>query len=436
MPTDVINAPAPRLFTAAGVLCVGLSLLTSCTRREGGAPAEPPPANRLHLPAPVPPAQVAAPAPPSNLYDGLTLDQWRDRIQQLDFKSPERAAAVPGLREIIRDSDAPWFTRRQAALTLGRIAEPATAAIADLMRLLDEPVEPVETTPPLWSLKSLALFGPLAVQAAPKTTVILNDNSIPLILRLTATETLARIGASSASGIQALIDGSAGTLTTSSESDHLELRVACIEALQLPAPASAVPVLMTACEDPAERIRHAAAATLGFLGTRAEPTAELLGSLTVFDDSPVVRETAARALAKIGDRAAEVLQRLLAHDDAAVQLLAIDAISRTTIDRRGIAYALKPLLDSPEPFVAARALDAWWTLTRDPDPILDKLITFVESDDRRVRKSASDTLLRMGPAASPMQMELKRIVREGSPSSKTAAERILRSISPPVRQGD
>jgi hypothetical protein len=216
---------APRLLAAAGVLCFGLAAWGQEERR----------------------------------YDGRTLDEWRARIQQLDYSSPDRAAAVPGLREIILDEEAPWFTRRQAALTLGRIGEPARGTVADLIRLLGAPLEPVETSPPLWALKALALFGPLAAQAAPEAIRILADERAPIILRLTSTETLGRIGLESSAGLATLIEGAAGRLTTANSSDQLELRIACLEALQLAGPPSAVPTLIAACSDPSERIRHAAA---------------------------------------------------------------------------------------------------------------------------------------------------------------------------------
>ncbi len=236
------------------------------------------------------------------LYDGLTLDQWRDRIQRIDFQAADRGRHVQGLREIVRDESAPWFSRRQAALTLGRLGDPASAAIADLVGLLKAPAEPLETAPPLWALKALALFGPSAVMAAPDAIAVLKDVRQSMILRLTSTETLARIGIASADGIAVLIAGAGGQLPAASDSDQLELRIACIEALQLPAPPSAVPMLLVALDDDADRIRHAAAATAGFLGTRAEPAAESLGAMVVFDDVPVVRETAARSLAGWGWR--------------------------------------------------------------------------------------------------------------------------------------
>ena len=49
-------------------------------------------------------------------------------MKSLDFQSPEAAVEVPGLIEIVENEAVPWFTRRQAALTLGRIGEPAASA--------------------------------------------------------------------------------------------------------------------------------------------------------------------------------------------------------------------------------------------------------------------------------------------------------------------
>lgn len=385
---------APRLLAAAGVLCVGLVAFAQDVKR----------------------------------YAGRTLDEWRELIQELDFKSPERARAVPGLRAIVNDNDVPWFTRRQAALTLGRIGEPAAPTIKDLIKLLRAPVEPVETSPPLWSLKALALFGPLAAEAGPDAIRILRDANAPIILRLTSTETLGRIGATSSDGIEALIEGGAGKLETANAADELELRIACLEALQLAGPPSAVPMLIAACSDPAERIRHAAAATLGFLGARGEPAAEVLGSLVVFDETPVVRETAARALAKLGDRGIAILQKLLQNEDRDVLVYALDGAGRTVNRRREIAPALKPLFESHDEVVAVRAMNAWWLVTREVEPILNRLVERIASDDREVRKVAADTLRVMGTAARPARRQLEQMAAKGSDEEQAAAKRVLRAI--------
>ncbi len=368
-------------------------------------------------------ADEPSPNGPVRRYDGRTLEEWRRDIQLLDFQSPERAAAVPGLRQIIRDPEAPWFTRRQAALTLGRIAEPARPAIADLINLLDVPAEPIETAPPLWALKALALFGPLAREAAPRAIAILRDEQQPSILRMTATETLARIGIASADGISALIDGAAGRLGS-----DLELRIASLEALQLAKPPSAVLVLLAGCDDESERVRYAAASTLGYLGSHAEPAAERLGSLVVGDEAPIVREAAARSLAQVGARGVEILLQLVRRDREDVQLLVIDGIGRATAYQSRLAEGLPPVFDDPSAIVAARAMDAYWRLARRPQPILGRLVRLIEHDDRQVKKSASDTLMAMGASAASARSELERLSESEDPQTRTAAIRVLRSI--------
>jgi len=369
---------------------------------------------------------IAAFAQSQKLYDGRTLDEWRQAIQELDYKSPSRAEAVSGLRAIINDTAAPWFTRRQAALTLGRIGPPASDAVSDLIRLLHEPPEPVETSPPLWSFKALALFGPLAVEAAPNAIRVLSDPEAPIILRLTTTETLARIGLASHAGIQALIRGAAGDWETTSESDQVELRIACLEGLQLSGPPSAVPMLISALADSSERIRHAAASTLGALGVRAEPAAEMLGALVVFDESPVVRETAARSVANLGHPGVQVLARLLENVNDEVVLYALDAAGRTSNRSRELGPAIRRLFTSKNPVVSIRAMAEWWLVTRDGRPILESLVRSLNSEDREVRKVASDTLMQMGPAMLASKAELERIAREGTPPAQSAARRVLR----------
>jgi HEAT repeat protein len=363
---------------------------------------------------------------PIRRYDGRTLEEWRRDIQLLDFQSPDRAAVVPGLREIILDPEAPWFTRRQAALTLGRIGAPGGDVVKDLARLLDEKADPVETAPPLWALKALALFGPLAREAAPRAAAILRDEQRPIILRMTATETLGRIGIASAEGIAELIEGAAGRL-----GDDLDLRIASLEALQLAKPPSAVPVLIAASNDPSERVRYAAATTLGFFGSHAEPAAEGLGSLVLSDEVPIVREAAARSLAQVGPRGIEILLQLVRSGDVEVQLLAIDGAGRVTAYQSRLAEGLAPVFDDRSAIVAARAMDAYWRLARRPQPILNRLVRLLEDDDRQVKKAASDTLMAMGIAAAPARPELERLSDSADPQTRTAANRVLRSIPSP-----
>ncbi len=88
-------------------------------------------------------------------YDGLTLEEWRERIQTLRFDDPAAGDAVPGLIELLQDARVPWFTRRQAALTLGRIGQPAIGALPLFIKLLSEPTDG-EESPAQWVAKACA----------------------------------------------------------------------------------------------------------------------------------------------------------------------------------------------------------------------------------------------------------------------------------------
>ncbi len=122
-----------------------------------------------------------------------------------------------------------------------------------------------------------------------------------------------------------------------------------------------------------------------------------------------------------------VLVRLLKSGDDEVVLLAIDGASRVS-SAGEIERALRDLFASPNRSVAARAMDAWWTVTRDPGPILKPLAGFLSDPERGVRKSSSDTLLRMGRVAAPLREDLELLVRTGEPGARVAAGRILRQI--------
>jgi hypothetical protein len=73
-------------------------------------------------------------------------------------------------------------------------------------------------------------------------------------------------------------------------------------------------------------------------------------------------------------------------------------------------------------------MNAWWRVTRTAGPIVQPLVRFLENEDRDVRKVAADTLILMGPAATPARQALERMAVEGSEEARAAARRVLRSL--------
>ncbi|MFO1095737.1 MAG: hypothetical protein U0992_20890 [Planctomycetaceae bacterium] len=236
------------------------------------------------------------PAIPPTRYDGRTLAEWRERISRIDYKSPEVGREVPGLLAIARDRTAPWFSRRQAALTLGRIGEPAKIAIPELVQLLDEPSEIPEQSTRLWVIKALALYGPLAADTAPQLVAILEDASGAPLPRLMALEALGRIGPAQPLALPAITRALDEGLATAASADARERAVGAAEVLELfrgQGPATPSLIRATAAHD--VLLRRAAANTLGQIGPLAEPAVPPLADLVIFDESHEVRDLAARA---------------------------------------------------------------------------------------------------------------------------------------------
>ncbi len=91
------------------------------------------------------------------LYGGRTPGGVDDRIKAFSYSSREAAEAVPALIEIVSDAAAPGESRRQAALTLGRMGRPAVEAVPVLIRLAGPP-STEETR--LWALSGARAIRP------------------------------------------------------------------------------------------------------------------------------------------------------------------------------------------------------------------------------------------------------------------------------------
>src|SRR5262245_3678591 len=165
-----------------------------------------------------PPSSLAS-GPLARRYGGLTLDEWRERIKDLDPRDPAAGQAVPGLLEIVEDVGAPWFSRRQAALTLARIGARATRAVPALVRLTGERTGDPEQSAQLWAIKALALFGPLAAETTPTLIDVVADGTQPHVARLSALEALGRIGPAHADAVPAIVRTLAEPAPSGSDAD-------------------------------------------------------------------------------------------------------------------------------------------------------------------------------------------------------------------------
>lgn len=410
---------------AAGLL---VSLGPFQNRSAGG------PASRLETIA-----KKAGETPPARRYDGLTLEQWRIRIKSINLDDPAAGRETPGLLAIVADEDAPWFSRRQAALTLGRIGPPAAAAVPLLRRLAltrrEEDARPLdEENTPLWAIKALARFGPVAAEAAPDLIDILNDASRPDAVRLVAVEALGRIGLAHPQALLALIETLRFEGQQAGGPDEaaaaFERRVAAAEVLSLSrgGAAPAVPALMRAAADDSERLRHAAAATLGAIGPAADPALLVLADLVIFDESAHVRDRAAIALAEIGPASIPALQMLLRDEDPEVRWRAADALRRLGPPALPAIDDLRQAAADSSPTVRISALEAVWAVAEDA-ALVPAVVSELAGEDRSVRVRASDILVQMGAAASSAIPELERLTQDERPYVRQAARRTLAKLT-------
>lgn len=366
---------------------------------------------------------VAVAPPQERRYDGRSLAEWRKQFQVLDPHSVAGRRAVPGLLAIVQDGEVEWFTRRQAALTLGRIGRPAKAAVPVLVGFLA--ADDCDETTLAWACKALALFGSEAASATPVLIHIAGDVKRPTVQRAAALEALAMIGTADGRVVPVLIE-----LLSESGSDSAAIRGMTADALALigPAAAPAIPALMRAAGDADELVRGKTLAALGAMRQHAEPALPLLLEALAVDESAAVRDAAGEALAAIGPAALPFLLKFLEEADAELRGRAASTLGR--MGRQAVA-AIRPLhtaLGDSDPAVRLSAAEAVWRISSDAEAVLPVLLAGLTAEEREVRMRAYRLLVGMGPAAAPATPQLQKLAGDPRPSVRTAAVNALREL--------
>lgn len=371
----------------------------------------------------------SAEPPTSPRYDGRTLAEWRERIQRLDYKSADIAGEVPGLLAIAQDTQAPWFSRRQAALTLGRIGEPAKNAIPAIVELLGERTADPEQSTQLWAIKSLALYGPVASDATPALVALLENSTQPPLPRLASIEALGRIGPARPEVVPAITRALDAGLSGAADPDTLERAIAAAEMFELFGghAASATPSLIRATTSDSVFLRRAAANTLGLIGPAAGPAIPALADLVLFDDVAEVRDLAARSLGRIGPDAEPILVQLLEDPDPEVRIRAATACRELRSASPVTIAALKAAAGDPDAAIRVASLDSLWSVTRDTSFIAPLALAELTSDDREIRMRAVQILERLGPDLHDSLPQLRALAADERAPVAQAARRVLRS---------
>ncbi len=370
------------------------------------------------------------------LYDGQTLDAWRERIKSLDLQSPEAAAAVPGLIAIVEDEAAPWFTRRQAALTLGRIGAPAVRAVPILERFASTPALNGDDSTPLWAVKALALFGPVAAPATPTLARLATDCDTDHSVRLMSIEALCRIGIAHPLALPtviALLQSHAPRVDLARQRSgaELDLVVACIECLELfrASGDSSVPVLLRYSEDRDERVRRAVAVTLGAIGPRASDAASRLAEMVVADRSLDVRDVAAVALGRVGGT--DRLTRILKHPEPETRERAATGLGSAPGPDPATNEALTTARTDESPRVRIAAIEATQRLRPHPQLTAPAAAKEIAAPDRSVRLRAIRFLTHLGSKAAPAIPELEPLRNHPDMQVRQSAEKLLEGLREP-----
>jgi len=319
---------------------------------------------------------------------GASLTEWRERISELDLQDPASSRYVPGLIELMKSPDAPWFTRRQAALTLGRLGPLATDAVPVLMTLMNDTGTDAATSPQLWSIKALGLFGPLAQAATPDLVRIYRADTTSHLARLSILDTLSQIGPSHPAAIPQLLAVTGDATSTNFE--RTEQRQAAIEALGLVGPSAsvAIPVLARALDDADPITRRLAAETLMRMGPASEIVATPLLEHMVADEAVEVQDAAANALQAIGPSLGPELSDWLTSEDAVVRARVVQMFGAWGTQARPWAKGVRALWDDEDLSVQLAALEASRRISGASEDIVQRSVIFFTSEDRNVRRRA------------------------------------------------
>lgn len=378
----------------------------------------------------LPPPDHAAAAPPAVIdesvveieIEGRTLDDWRELMKSVPINDPERGRYVPALVQILQSPQMPWFTRRQAAQTLGRWGEPAQAAVPVLESLIQDSTDHPDETTRFWALKGLSLFGPVATSAGPSVAHIVTGSHHTVGERLAAMECLSQIGSAYPPGIASL------TQVLQSAENRNELRRGAVEALGLfrGGASVAIPALVRCLDDADPDLRREAAASLGRQGPAAELAQPSLLDRLVDDPDAAVRDAVGTALAQTGPSAASVVAVLLEAPDAELRSRAVRVIGQIGPRAATVAALVQPLWNDPTEEVRLAALESSWKITRQGSQLAPRVAELLTSKERNIRRHAYLLLISLGPSAVSARPILEQQRRHDRAEVRAVAERLLR----------
>ena len=363
-------------------------------------------------------------------FGGVRLTHWQQRLVDFDAKSPAAARAVEPLMAILADERVDDVTRRNAAIALGNIGEPAGKAAPQLALMIADDENPKAA---LWAAKALSLMGSAARDATPELVRIVGESQQPLALRQLCMETLGRIAGAHPDAVPALVRVLGfDAAQFNNENERLQLRTLAVEAVGVAGTDAAVagPMLVRILRDPREPdiTRRAAAISLGRIGERATVAAGALAETVAGDDSPAVRDEAAKSLAALRPQGTAMLLRFLARGDDQTRWRAALGLGEVNRADAEIQATLFAALDDSSQLVQLQAAQSLLKVGAGEYDVLPRLLLLLQSEDRSIRRDAMEEIVALDEDAARAVSTLRILAESQRAEVARIAELTLRRI--------
>lgn len=356
-------------------------------------------------------------------------------FRTLDPNSPAARRHVSSMIAVIEDGRCPTVLRQRAGMLLGRIGEPAVAAVPILLQLRTGEDR-------YWALKSLGLFGEVASDAVKHLAPELHDSSREFSDRILIADALGQIGTGSAIealGRELLRNRHVLASESSPVAGSRLLTKTMLDAIALAGPKAvgALPAILRSLENPDSEIRRKACQAIGQLGPRAEPAIDSILERLALDDSPEVQDAAAVALGQLGPNAVPVLLRVVRDAPPHLQWRAARTLGRfgstwfgTRIDpSRGLgsdrAEVIRELVarfKSEDSRVRIESLESVWRIQRQARVVAKPLIAELYSTERQTRIAAIRVLVEVEELPDEVQATLETLKAKSSLAGRSARE--------------
>ncbi len=379
--------------------------------------------------------------PTSDLYQvgGQTIAAWRQTMKSLDPHHPGSRQYVPGLIAILQSAEVPAITRRQAALTLGRMGSLAIEAIPVLTSQLHPPPATTAEEHARRSdqidraARALALFGPLAAASVPQLIAAYQDGDTSGVAGFSILDALSQTGIAHPAAVPFLLSVAAdppqlpGGLQHAGQTFRAEdFRRSAIEALGLigPSAAVAVPSLLRALEAPDESIRREAAVALGKIGTSAAVAATALTERLILDESPAVQDRAADALSLLGPAiAGPLIVPFLQDDSPETRTRVLGIFTVWGSQSRPWLPEVTPLCRDSRAGVRLAAAEALWQITGSARDAALRAVEEFSDPEHHVRRQALRLFERLGPERVIVLPQLAELRQDSRPEVRNVANK-------------